>query len=210
MFKWTFAGYLEAMKNLIYPFLVAIIFSCTTPEQQEATYPIGQIKTPQGEMLFWLYDETPGHKESFIKLAGEKYWHDYTFNRVIEGFVIQGGCPDTPEGFADSPYLLEPEFNDSIKHIYGALGAGRDNNPEKLSAGCQLYVVHDKDGIPRLDGNYMIFGQMIKGFDVLDAIATVETDSLDKPLVDVPMEVYVVEMTAKELSEIEYQVGQGK
>ncbi len=196
------------MKNLIYPFLTAIIFSCTTPEQQKATYPIGQIKTPQGEMLFWLYDETPGHKESFIKLASEKYWHDYTFNRVIEGFVIQGGCPDTPEGFADSPYLLEPEFNDSIKHIYGALGAGRDNNPEKLSAVCQLYVVHDKDGIPRLDGNYMIFGQMIKGFDVLDAIATVETDSLDKPLSDIPMEVYVVEMSAEELSDIGYEINQ--
>lgn len=157
-------------------------------------------------MLFWLYDETPIHKESFIKLANERYWHDYTFNRVVKGFVIQGGCPDTPEGFADSPYLLQPEFNDSIKHIYGALGAGRDGNPEKLSAGCQLYIVHDKEGIPRLDGNYMIFGQMLKGFDVLEAIAVVDVDSLDKPHVDVPMEVYVLEMTSEELSELGYEV----
>ena len=152
-------------------------------------------------MLFWLYDETPNHKASFIKLANEKYWDTLTFNRVIEGFVIQGGCPDTPEGFGDSPYLIEPEFNDSIKHIYGAVGTGRDDNPGKLSAGCQLYIVHDKDGIPRLDGNYMIFGQLFSGFEVLDAIATVKTDTLDQPLEDVPMEVRVVEMTEAELAE---------
>ena len=124
-----------------------------------------------------------------------------TFNRVIEGFVIQGGCPDTPEGFAGSPYLLEPEFRDSIKHIYGAVGAGRDGNPQKLSAGCQLYIVHDKDGIPRLDGNYMIFGQVFKGLDVLDAIARVKTDSLDQPLADVPMDVNLRYMSEDELQE---------
>ncbi|MEM8896343.1 MAG: peptidylprolyl isomerase [Bacteroidota bacterium] len=186
--------------------LLFIVLACSTPPREPQTFPVGQIKTPQGEMLFWLYDETPIHKESFIKLANERYWHDYTFNRVVKGFVIQGGCPDTPEGFADSPYLLQPEFNDSIKHIYGALGAGRDGNPEKLSAGCQLYIVHDKEGIPRLDGNYMIFGQMLKGFDVLEAIAVVDVDSLDKPHVDVPMEVYVLEMTSEELSELGYEV----
>ena len=112
-----------------------------------------------GEMLFWLYDETPKHKASFIKLAEENYWDSLTFNRVINNFVIQGGCPDTPEGFSDSPYLIEPEFSDSIKHIYGAVGAGRDDNPEKLSAGCQFYIVLNKKGLPRLDGNYMIFGK---------------------------------------------------
>jgi len=174
------------------------IFSCDKP----ATFPIGQILTPQGEMLFTLYEETPIHKESFLKLAEEGYWDTLTFNRVIEGFVIQGGCPDTPEGFGDSPYLLQPEFVDTIKHIYGALGAGRDGNPEKLSAGCQLYIVHDKDGIPRLDGNYMIFGQMLKGFEVLDAIAGVETDSLDQPLVDVPMEVKVIQLSRKEIDKL--------
>lgn len=185
-----------------------LLFACGDSSKQAKTYDIGQIKTPQGEMLFWLYDETPKHKASFIQLAGEKYWDTLTFNRVIEGFVIQGGCPDTPEGFADSPYLLQPEFKDHIKHIYGALGAGRDDNPEKLSAGCQLYVVQNKEGIPRLDGNYMIFGQLFKGFDVLDTIAKVETDSLDKPFTDVPMEVNVLALTAAELSELGYEVGE--
>ena len=186
------------MKSLIYILLITLL-ACNWSPGGKDTYPIGQIKTPQGEMLFWLYEETPNHKASFIKLANEHYWDTLTFNRVIEGFVIQGGCPDTPEGFADSPYLLKPEFHDHIKHTYGAVGAGRDDNPEKLSAGCQLYIVHDKGGIPRLDGNYMIFGQVFKGLKVLDAIAKMETDSLDQPLEAVPMEVRVVEMTKKEL-----------
>ncbi|GGF34607.1 peptidyl-prolyl cis-trans isomerase [Echinicola rosea] len=156
-------------------------------------------------MLFWLYDETPQHRESFIQLANAHYWDSLTFNRVIEGFVIQGGCPDTPAGFGDSPYLLKPEFVDSIRHVYGAVGAGRDDNPEKLSAGCQFYLVHDKDGIPRLDDNYTIFGQVFKGLDVLDAIAKVPTDSTDTPLEDITMEVNVLEMSASELEQFGYE-----
>ena len=194
------------MKHLFQVLTFLILIACGATKQEVKTYPVGQIKTPAGEMLFWLYEETPIHRESFIKLAGEHFWDSLTFNRVIEGFVIQGGCPDTPEGFADSPYLLQPEFNDSIKHIYGALGAGRDGNEEKLSAGCQLYIVHNKEGIPRLDMNYMIFGQMLKGFDVLDAIAAVETDSTDTPLVDIPMEVNVISLTTAELMAYGYEV----
>lgn len=157
-------------------------------------------------MLFWLYDETPLHKASFIKLASEKYWDTLTFNRVIKGFVIQGGCPDTPEGFKDSPYLIQPEFQDHIKHEYGALGAGRDENPEKLSAGCQLYIVHAKEGIPRLDGDYMIFGKMISGFKVLDAIAHFQTDETDKPLKPINMDVNTTYMTARQLELYGYLV----
>lgn len=155
-------------------------------------------------MLFWLYDETPGHKESFMKLANAGYWDSLTFNRVVRNFVIQGGCPDTPEGFVGSPYLLKPEFNDSLKHVYGAVGAGRDDNPEKFSAGCQFYIVHNKDGIPRLDGNYVIFGQVFKGLEVLDAIGAVETDSLNVPIVPVTLDVNVVFLSREELQKYGY------
>lgn len=185
-----------------FPGLLLILISigsCFSPQSKESTYPVGQIITPLGEMLFWLYDETPLHKASFIKLASRNYWDTLTFNRVVEGFVIQGGCPDTPEGFKDSPYLIQPEFRDHIKHEYGSLGAGRDENPEKLSAGCQLYIVQNKEGIPRLDGDYMIFGKMIKGFPVLDAIASVPTDETDMPLTSVNMDVNVIYMTARQL-----------
>lgn len=181
-----------------------VLFSCNSGAGKK--YQIGQINTPKGEMLLWLYDETPEHKKSFIRLANAHYWDSLSFNRVIEDFVIQGGCPDTPEGFADSPYLLEPEFVDTIRHVYGAVGAGRDDNPEKRSAGCQLYIVHDKEGIPRLDDNYTVFGQVFKGLDVLEAIAHVPADSTDTSLKTISMEVKVIEMTAAELEKIGYTI----
>jgi len=124
-----------------------------------------------------------------------------TFNRVIKNFVIQGGCPDTREGFGDSPYLIKPEFNDSLKHVYGALGAGRDNNPDKLSAGCQFYIVNAKNGLPRLDGNYVIFGQLFQGQDVLDAISKVETDSTDTPITAITLDINIISLTKNELAE---------
>ena len=108
-------------------------FGCSSRKETLQTYTVGQIKTEMGEILFWLYEETPIHKESFIKLANEGYWDSLTFNRVINDFVAQGGCPDTPAGFGASPYLLDPEFVPEIRHIYGAVGAGRDDNPFKLS-----------------------------------------------------------------------------
>ncbi len=189
--------------NKIFALLAVIFMACSTQTKQ--TYPIGQIKTDMGEILFWMYDETPNHKESFIKLANANYWDTLMFNRVINNFVIQGGCPDTPEGFADSPYLLKPEFRDSIKHVYGAVGIGRDGNAEKLSAGCQFYIVVNKNGLPRLDGDYMIFGKVFKGLDVIDAIALVKTDSTDTPLTPIKLDVNVLNLTADELKELGYQ-----
>ena len=188
------------LKNSSLLLFMAIFTSCNP--SSSTYYDIGQIKTPYGEMLFWLYKETPKHKKSFLSLANQHYWDTLTFNRVIKNFVIQGGCPDTPEGFKDSPYLIDPEFQPNIRHIYGAIGAGRDDNPSKLSAGCQLYIVHNRNGIPRLDDNYMIFGQLFKGFDVLDHIAGMPTDTLDQPLTSISMEVNNIKLTKKELIEL--------
>ena len=183
------------MKYLLLFCSIVFLISCSQGKKSQITYDVGQIHTPMGEMLFTLSDLTPNHKASFIKLANEHYWDTLTFNRVIKDFVIQGGCPDTPEGFSKSPYLIKPEFHDSLRHIYGAVGIGRDDNPEKLSAGCQFYIVHNKEGIPRLDGNYMIIGQVFKGWEVLDAIGNVATDTLDTPLVPITLKVNVLKMT---------------
>ncbi len=183
------------MKRLSILSLIVLFWGCTTPK----TYQVGQINTRLGEILVWLYDEASKHKEAFIELANEGYWSDYTFNRVIDNFVAQGGCPDTPEGFAYSVHLLKPEFHPDLRHVYGAFGAGRDNNPGKLSAACQFYIVQNRDGLARLDDNYMIYGQVFKGMDVVDAIVKVETDSLDAPLETIPLEVKVIEMTASEI-----------
>jgi peptidyl-prolyl cis-trans isomerase B (cyclophilin B) len=186
------------MKNLLLTaFLFATCFKSFA--QRETTYDVGQIKTPMGEILFWLYDETPNHKASFIKLANEKYWDTYTFNRVINNFVAQGGCPDTPEGFSQSPYLLKPEFNSKIRHVYGAVGAGRDDNPEMLSAGCQIYIVQDKKGLARLDDKYTVYGQVFQGMNVVDKIVAVKTDSTDTPLKPIPLKVNVIKMSKNEL-----------
>lgn len=182
------------MKYLFLFCTITFLSSCSQGKKSQITYDVGQIQTPMGDMMFKLSDLTPNHKASFIKLANEHYWDTLTFNRVIKDFVIQGGCPDTPEGFSKSLYLIKPEFHDSLRHVYGAVGIGRDDNPEKLSAGCQFYIVHNKEGIPRLDGNFVIIGQVFKGLEVLDAIGNVATDTLDTPLVPVTLKVNVVKM----------------
>jgi peptidyl-prolyl cis-trans isomerase B (cyclophilin B) len=181
------------------PALAAIFLIAALSANSASTYPVGRIRTDKGEILFYLYPQTPNHMASFVKLAGSHYWDSLTFNRVIKNFVAQGGCPDTPEGFKDSPYNLAPEFVPDLKHVYGAVGAGRDDNPQKLSAGCQFYIVVNKDGLKRLDGNYVVYGQVIKGMDVVEAIVSVKTDSLDAPLVPIPITVDVIEMSAQQI-----------
>lgn len=179
--------------------VIIAFFAISCSREKEETVPVGQIKTEKGEILIWLHDQTPRHKESFIQLATQGYWDSLSFNRVIPNFVAQGGCPDTPEGFSNSPYLLDSEFNDSLKHIYGAVGAGRDDNKEMRSAGCQFYIVQNKNGLPKLDGKYTVFGQVFKGMDVVDALVSVPKDSLDEPLETIKMDVNVIYLTKKEL-----------
>ncbi|TXD49906.1 peptidylprolyl isomerase [Polaribacter sp. IC073] len=186
------------MKKIIYLFIMLGMLSC----KSEKTYDVGQIITPKGEILIWLHDETPNHKASFTQLANDGYWENYTFNRVIPNFVAQGGCPDTPEGFTDPEYLLEPEFNDKLVHEYGAVGAGRDDNPKKLSARCQFYIVHNKEGLSRLDGDYTIFGKVIKGMDIVAAIINVQRDSTNTPLTAISLNVNMIKMKTSELEKV--------
>lgn len=183
------------MRSYVFVILVFAAITCNA----QITYEVGEIKTPNGDILVWLHDETPNHKTSFIQLANEGYWDSLSFNRVIPDFVVQGGCPDTPAGFNDPEYLLEPEFHKDLTHMYGALGAGRDGNAEKLSARCQFYIVQNKKGEHRLDGDYTIFGKVIKGMDIVDTIVQVERDSTDQPLTPITLDVNIIKMTAKEL-----------
>lgn len=187
---------------LLAPLLAIVLFA--TAARAGKTYQVGRIETRLGEILFVLHDATPHHKESFLKLAASHYWDTLTFNRVIRNFVAQGGCPDTPAGFSGSPYLLAPEFNDSLKHVYGAVGAGRDNNPGQLSAGCQFYIVANKDGLPKLDNHYTVYGQVVKGMDVVEAIVSQPKDSTNKPFTPIPLHIDVVTMTAAQLKALGY------
>ena len=170
---------------------------------QSTKIAVGHIQTPLGELWIELDDRTPNHKKSFIELAEAGYWDSLTFNRVIPNFVAQGGCPDTPAGFTDPEYLLEPEFHPEMKHVYGALGAGRDDNPGKLSARCQFYIVQNPAGIPRLDGDYTIFGRIIKGMDIIDRIVNVSRDKQDQPLEPITLRVKIKYLSKKEFAALQ-------
>lgn len=184
------------MQKLFLILSACLIGACVT---QQESYQVGHISTRLGDLYIWLYKEAPVHRQNFIDLAEADYWDDYTFNRVIEGFVAQGGCPDTPEGFAYSIHLLEPEFQPHLRHVYGTFAAGRDNNPDKLSAGCQFYIVHAADGIARLDDNYTVYGYVFEGMDVVDQIVTEEKDETDEPLEAIDLDVNIIEMTRSEI-----------
>jgi|SRR5690606_32068767 peptidyl-prolyl cis-trans isomerase B (cyclophilin B) len=112
------------------------------------------IKTKYGDMVAILYDETPKHKENFIKLASEGYYDSLLFHRVIQGFMIQGGDPDSRKASAGQPlgnggpgYTIPPEFNAKLFHERGALAAARLGdamNPKKESSGSQFYIVQGR------------------------------------------------------------------
>jgi peptidyl-prolyl cis-trans isomerase B (cyclophilin B) len=179
--------------------VVAAVALVSATAATSQTYQVGRIRTRLGEILFVLDDRTPRHKASFVTLAGEHYWDSLTFNRVIKNFVAQGGCPDTPQGFAASPYRLAAERNDSLRNVYGAVAAGSDNARGEYDAGCQIYIVANKQGLARLDGHYTVYGQVIKGMDVVEAIVSVPTDSTNAPRTPIPLHIDVITMTADEV-----------
>jgi cyclophilin family peptidyl-prolyl cis-trans isomerase len=243
-------------------------------------------------MVAILYDETPKHKENFIKLAKEHFYDSTLFHRVIEGFMIQGGDPDSkkaqpglPLGRGGPGYTVEAEFNPKFFHEKGALSAARlgdQQNPTKASSGSQFYIVQgtkmrEEDikidqfklnqamqqffqnsengqtydsmlalyqsgdmkayqdyimhlkprvekatgisaeknvspeileayttvgGAPNLDGEYTVFGKVIKGLDVIDKIAAVAKGPGDRPLENIPMVVTVEEVPKKKIEKL--------
>lgn len=167
--------------------------------------PIGEIKTPYGKIIISFDNRTPNHKESFIELSNAGYWDTLTFNRVIPNFVNQGGCPDTEEGFNDPEYLLAPEITPELTHKYGAVGAGRDGNPDKISARCQFYIIQNPEGVHRLDGDYTVFGQVIAGMDVVEKIAHVETNDNDEPIKPVTMKIKIKYLSPSKIEKLQNQ-----
>ena len=130
--------------------LTTLFFSCSvfkkSTEAPKKSYI--EISTTQGKMIFDLYDKTPLHKANFIKLANEKFYDNTLFHRVIKGFMIQGGDPDSKNaptnkalGNGGPGYQIPAEFDTSYFHKKGILAAARTNNPEKKSSGSQFYIV---------------------------------------------------------------------
>jgi peptidyl-prolyl cis-trans isomerase B (cyclophilin B) len=107
-----------------------------------------EIETSQGIMIAELFNSTPKHRDNFVKLAEEGYYTDLLFHRVIAGFMIQGGDPNSRGakpgqslGFGGPSYKVPAEFVDSLVHVKGSLAAARDGNPQKASSGSQFYIV---------------------------------------------------------------------
>jgi peptidyl-prolyl cis-trans isomerase B (cyclophilin B) len=253
------------------------------------------FKTSYGDMVAILYDETPKHKANFVKLAKEHYFDSLLFHRVIAGFMIQGGDPNSkkakpgePLGMGGPGYTVDAEFNSKFFHEKGALSAARlgdGQNPTKASSGSQFYIVQGtiipesnmeelkidqmklnmcfrqvmqnpankpmidslnqvymtgdmeaykkklfalvprieketntkimKDvsaekiksyttngGAPHLDGEYTVFGKVIKGLEVIDKIAAVQKDGGDRPVEDIRMFVTVEELSKKKITKL--------
>ena len=153
------------------------------------------IVTTHGTMRVKLYNKTPKHRDNFVKLVKEKYYDGVRFHRVIEGFMIQTGDPFSRDtslinkwGQGGPDYTVPAEFVNEYWHKKGALAAARKGdmaNPTKASSGSQFYIVHDENACLHLDGQYSIFGEVIDGLEIIDAIATVPTDMYDRPYEDV-------------------------
>lgn len=248
--------------------ILLFLISCTSPVGNENT--TLALTTSLGTVKIRLYDNTPVHRDNFIKLVKSGFYDGVSFHRVIEDFMIQAGDPSTrtdSENLPDSlySYTLPAEFRTENFHKKGVLAAAREGNevnPEMRSSGTQFYIVQgtrltDEEidlmeqrmnsnlkqahfnqliktvadsaassgkplssaevqeiasikmfdylssyedfnipeehrdiymtlgGVPRLDGTYTVFGEVIEGLDVVDKIASVETDSTDRPLNDV-------------------------
>jgi cyclophilin family peptidyl-prolyl cis-trans isomerase len=196
-----------------------------------------RIKTTYGDCIIRLYNETPLHRDNFIKLAKKGFYNGTLFHRVIQNFMIQGGDPDSkdPEktefdaelGNGDVGYTVPAEFRDSLFHKRGVLAAAREDNPKKASSGCQFYITEGKrftdgkldtlektrlkgrkipawqrewyksvGGVPHLDQNYTVYGEVVSGIDMVDRIAAVKKDECDRPLADAPMTVEVLSKKA--------------
>jgi cyclophilin family peptidyl-prolyl cis-trans isomerase len=245
------------------------------------------ISTPKGDITLLLYDDTPLHHKNFLKLAGEGFFDSTLFHRVINGFMIQGGDPDSRHaapgielGNGGPGYDIPAEITTKHFHRRGVLAAAREDdkiNPKRLSSGSQFYIVQGKTfsqpdldmiekeqnsmtkqrifvnimdrpenlklrnqffspdakkdsvhfrflldtlnkmidkeyvlipefklsdeqrqaytsigGAPHLDGKYTIFGEVVSGMEIVDAIAHEKTDENDRPLTDIPMKVKII------------------
>jgi cyclophilin family peptidyl-prolyl cis-trans isomerase len=141
------------MKKFLTAFLL-IVFGLTAAFAGKPKNQYVRVKTSYGECIIRLYNETPKHRDNFIKLTKKGFYNGTLFHRVIQNFMIQGGDPDSKDtakakpgaelGNGDVGYTVPAEFRDSLFHKRGVLAAARDDNPAKASSGCQFYIVEGK------------------------------------------------------------------
>jgi len=169
----------------------------TPAEKAEAAKgPKAIIKTKFGDMdIVFFPEKAPKHVENFLALATSGFYNGTIFHRVIPGFMIQGGDPNTkdlnkPETYGQGgpSQRLKAEFND-IPHRRGILSMARTNDPN--SAGSQFFIVVKDSNF--LDGQYTVFGEVVKGMEVADKIVSLPKNSRDLPTERAEMTIVVVE-----------------
>lgn len=197
------------------------VFAQTKPASKSKPVTI-LIETEYGNMTAVLYDDTPQHRDNFVKLVKQGWYNGSIFHRVINKFMIQGGGQEAKVN--DPGYTIPAEFVPAHFHKKGALAAARKGdqvNPKKASSGSQFYIVQGTvlnnqqldifekqtgkkvsperrkiyntvGGTPHLDDDYTVFGEVIKGLEVIDKIAAVQTGAGDRPVKDVKMKITIL------------------
>ena len=199
------------MKKML---LLALVLVGLTGYAQKTTEKetVVVIKTSMGTIKAKLYNDTPKHRDNFLKLVNEGWYNGSPFHRVIRDYMIQGG--QNADGRLDPGYTVPAEIKGNYFHKKGALAAARmpdQVNPKKASSGSQFYIVQGRvyddnwldmfenrsgkvlsarqrqtyktiGGTPHLDGDYTVFGEVTEGLDVVDKIAAVKTGGQDVPV----------------------------
>ncbi len=194
------------MKRIILAILAIIfVFNLSSMSQTKTDKKVVKflIHTDYGDMKGILYNETPLHRDNFVKLVKSGFYDGTLFHRIILGFMIQGGDPTSKTakpgqqlGSGSLGKTIPAEINPKITHKRGALAAARvggPSNPLKASSDCQFYIVEPEKGAHFLDNDYTIFGEVTEGFDVITKIASVQKDASDRPVKDVKMTIKIVE-----------------
>ncbi|MBS1717692.1 MAG: peptidylprolyl isomerase [Armatimonadetes bacterium] len=161
--------------------------------------PIAIITTDLGRIVVRFFPEkAPNHVANFLNLADSGFYNGTKFHRVIKGFMIQGGDPNSKSddkdtwGMGGSGHNVKAEFTD-MPHVRGVLSMARSQNPD--SASSQFFIMHQ--ATPQLNGQYSVFGQVIEGIDVVDKIVSVPTGDRDRPNQDVDMKIEVKKWPVK-------------
>jgi len=149
---------------------------------------IVELDTDKGKIEITLFNETKFHRSNFLYLSKQNYFKSTQFYRVINNFIIQGGNSDNRKIAKKrkkiGKYLLPVDNNHGFKHSRGMVSMPSSiiKNPHKLASPYEFFIVQSKTGAHFLDGDYTIFGKVTKGMDVVDEIASVDTDDLDWPV----------------------------
>lgn len=164
--------------------------------------PIITFETTMGTIKVELYPEiAPITVNNFVSLVSKNFYDGLIFHRVIEGFMIQGGCPEGT-GTGGSGKNIKGEFTkngveNNLVHTKGVISMARAQVMN--SASSQFFLMHQNS--PHLDGHYAAFGKTIEGLDVIDKIATVKTDRMDRPFEDVVITKATVELNGYVVTE---------